>query len=684
MNSTVEAAPLRAAPRVARRRTIPYNAALDGIRAIAIVAVLIYHVQPRALAGGFVGVDVFYVLSGFLVTSIIVNGVRQGSFSMSEFYLRRIQRLLPNALLTVLTVLALAYLLLPASSVQQTAKHSLWALFNLSNIYVWRYLGGYWGDSAEFSPLTHTWSLGIEEQFYLCFPSFLLLLARFHPTRVRLWLALAAAASFGFCLYGSYNYPSATFYLLPTRIWELLLGAILAVNRTPFRDGGNGWSDRLQARERTNVGWLGLAMMLVGFVVAGFDIPFPGWLALFPTVGTGLLLMSVAEGLGPVSRLLSERFMVETGRASYSLYLWHWPLITIGKIQADLHGLPQFAGAVAGCLSAIIIGWGAYAYIEQPLRNRGPGRGRRLALIACGFVFAVGVSAALARRAVMADAQHRFEPVIFSGKLYNAGPVPPENPTNSISFRDVVFPSLPARSVEPWRTGGLIHAYGGGKPKVVVFGSSHALMYSKVIDEICRDAGIPVAFLGADAGTPAFFEARTRPSFSSRTEADEFDEARRKYLRQWHPEVLFVIDRWDGVAASGNGFHEKLRSFLHEVSPLAKKVVFVTQVPVHRGGDHVNLREWVNTKRHGEDLPRLLPDAKDNLRRAIAFVAERATADFPNLEVLRADREFYREDGSIRYASGRTFFYADDDHLSDAGSELVRPLLQKAVAEAVR
>src|SRR5262249_14853787 len=149
-----------------------------------------------------------------------------GRFSMREFYLRRIQRLLPNAVLTILTVLLLVSLLLPPSTVRQTANHSVWALFNLSNIYVWRYLGGYWGDSAEFSPLTHTWSLGIEEQFYLCFPSFLLFLGRFQPKRVRFWVVFAAVLSFGTCLYGSYEYPSATFYLLPTRVWELLLGAI--------------------------------------------------------------------------------------------------------------------------------------------------------------------------------------------------------------------------------------------------------------------------------------------------------------------------------------------------------------------------------------------------------------------------------------------------------------------------
>jgi peptidoglycan/LPS O-acetylase OafA/YrhL len=681
-SGTLDAVPSPVAPSAVRRRSLPYNAALDGIRAIAIIAVLIFHVSPSALGGGFVGVDVFFVLSGFLVTSIIIKDLREGRFSMREFYLRRIQRLLPNVVLTVLTVVLLTWCLLPPSTVHQTANHSVWALFNLSNIYVWKFLGGYWGDSAEFSPLTHTWSLGIEEQFYLCFPSFLLLLARFQRTRVRFWVVFATLASFALGLYGSYTYPSATFYLLPTRVWELLLGGIIALYRTPLRESENRWPGSLAVQMRENLGWLGLGVVIMGFAVAGADIPFPGWLALLPTVGTALLLISVADGETAVSRFLSNRFMVETGRASYSLYLWHWPLITIGKIQADLQGLPQFVGALGGCLIAILLAWAAYVYVEQPLRGRGPGRPRRLTMIACGFSFAVLVSGALASRPVVPDPQGRFDVVTFSGKLYNAGPVAPENPTNSISARDVVFPPGPPRTADPWRSGGLVRAYGGGQPRVVVLGSSHAMMYSKVIDEICAKAGISVAFLGADSGTPAFFEARSRHSFSSEKEADEFDEARRNFLRKWHPNVLFVIDRWDEVVRSGAEFQKKLRSFLDEVSPFADRVILVTQVPSLRGGDHINLREMVSAKSHGTALPALKPNAKEKLRRDIASVAEAATAECTKLRVLRPDLSFYNEDGSIRYASGRTFFYVDDDHLSDAGSELVRSLFEKAMSDA--
>src|SRR5216684_3690975 len=148
---------------------MPYSAPLDGIRAIAILAVLIFHISPVVLKGGFAGVDVFFVLSGFLITSILLHDIRDGSFSMREFYLRRVQRLLPNVVVTVFAVVLLWTLLMPPSQAIQAGRHGLWTILNLSNIYIWRNLGGYWGDAAEWAPLLHTWSLAVEEQFYLFF-----------------------------------------------------------------------------------------------------------------------------------------------------------------------------------------------------------------------------------------------------------------------------------------------------------------------------------------------------------------------------------------------------------------------------------------------------------------------------------------------------------------------------------
>jgi peptidoglycan/LPS O-acetylase OafA/YrhL len=666
-----------------KQHSIAYLKPLDGIRAISIIAVLIFHISPSALRGGFTGVDVFFVISGFLITSIILNDLREGCFSLREFYLRRFQRLLPNAIATVLGTLVLWSFFFPASTARATGSHALWTLVNASNLYVWRNLGGYWGDSAEWFPLTHTWSLGIEEQFYLLFPGTLLLLIRLRPGRLKLWLAVATALSFGACLYGSYARPSATFHLLPTRVWELLLGALLATHRTSLHGKGPAagppWT-----KARTPVGWVGIILVFSGFVAIGERATFPGWVSLGPTVGATLLLWSVADGETALSRWLSSRFMVRTGKLSYSLYLWHWPLITFGKIEAVLHGLPKLAGAMAGGAAGIILAWAAYEYVEQPLRHRGAGRRGRIATIAAGFALVALFAGCLAARPRVADPQHVFNTPASSMRTFEVGRDRDYRDwLSSVALYDVYAPPVPAQPVDCWRTGGIVHLYGGGKPQVVVLGSSQALMYSKLIDDICHDLGVSVAFLASANDSTVFFESHVSGSFPSPQLAHEFDEARRRFLREWQPELVVAIDRWDGRATGADGFEAKLRPFLSEVAPLAGRILFVSQVPAHRVGNIANLREMVTAQMSGgRGLPRLFPDSLDELRRQIATRAESLTADFKNLRVLRADIPFYKEDGSIRYAEGRDFYYIDGNHLSDGGSEVLRDLFQRAISDA--
>ena len=251
-----------------------YSAPLDGLRAIAILVVLIFHMAPAALPGGFIGVDVFYVLSGFLITSILVAGIDRGTFSFAEFYRRRIQRLLPNVIVTVLATVALWSLFLMPSAARQAAAHGVWALVSLSNVYVLNFLGGYWGNAAETAPLTHTWSLGVEEQFYLLYPALLVLLARLARARLRAWLIGIALASFALSVWLTPRAPAFAFYMLPTRMWQLLAGAIVALP-------GGAFPLRALVTSRA-AGWLGLAVVLGGSMWIPSD-GFPGWIALVPT-----------------------------------------------------------------------------------------------------------------------------------------------------------------------------------------------------------------------------------------------------------------------------------------------------------------------------------------------------------------------------------------------------------------
>lgn len=659
-------------------RSIPYVPAVDGLRALAIAAVLVYHARPATLPGGFTGVDVFFVLSGFLITSILLRDLAAGRASLREFYLRRIQRLLPNIVATVLVVLALWHARMLPSASRQAGAHGLWSLVNLSNFYVWGFLGGYWDDAAEAAPFTHLWSLGVEEQFYLLYPAALALLVRSQRSRVFAWLALAALASFVASWIVTSSSPSSAFYLLPTRLWELLLGALVALHRarTPRPPG-------VVAREW--LGWLGLVCVFAGYAAIGERTPFPGTAALAPTLGTVLLLLAVLDSETRIARALSHRALVATGLVSYSLYLWHWPLILFGRAQAELRDWPSEWGAWMGAAASIAVAIAVYFAVERPLRRRGPGRRRRLQVIAAGFGVAVAASAWLASRPISIDPHDRFATPSFSGQLYDTGRSANDDPSSSIRYADVDFERAPAREPDLWRTGGIVHRHGGGDPQVVVLGSSQALMYGRMIDDVCRELGLSVAFLTADEGAPALFRTSTSGNFPTRELAREFDDTRRHWLRTWRPEAIVLADLWDFRMRAPRRFDARLRAFLTEVSPLVERVLFVAQVPVIANAEHLNLRELVLWRMgEGGALPRLAQDEFAVARRRSLAIAESAGESFPKLRILRADLPFVREDGSVRYADGREFYYADDDHLAQAGAERVRDLFAEALREAHR
>ena len=652
---------------------MPYSAALDGIRALAILAVLLYHAAPGMLPGGFTGVDVFFVLSGFLITSIILHDLRAGTFSLGEFYLRRMQRIWPNIILTVLAVVALWSLLGMPSTARQVGRHGIWTLANLSNFFIWKTYGDYWGGSGEAAPLLHTWSLAVEEQFYLIFPACLMWLARRQRERTAGWLLLAAASSLALCVYLTPLHATAAFYLLPTRVWELLLGAWFACRHLDA-DARDARSPALHEF----AGWAGLALVATGYFAIQGERGFPGAVALIPTLGTLLLLYSVTCNTR-VTRLLSAPALVTIGRLSYSLYLWHWPLITLGRAAARLRGLPPLAGSAVGAAAGIALAWAAYRYIEQPLRRRGPGRQRRLIAISSAFVLVLA-AAGWTTRTPLPDTHRYFDTPEFHGFLYTAGKA--TDTRSLIGFQDVLAPH-DARNNEAWRSGGIQHAWGNGAPQIVVMGSSHAMMYSRMVDEICRDLHVPVAFLTM-GGVPAIFGIPVTTGKLTPTEAHEFDRVRRDRLRAWHPRALFVIDRWDLFAGAAT-FDGDLHRFLAEISPWARNVLFVAQPPVpDSGGDEVNLRELFAWRGRYGATTAIFPDYNEGRRRHAIAAAEKIADGLPNLKLLRPDRAFYQADGSVRIFSGRTMYYADDDHLSQAGADLVRGIFQEAIAAALR
>ncbi|WP_102110106.1 acyltransferase family protein [Oceaniglobus roseus] len=331
-----------------------YRPEIDGLRAVAVLPVILFHAGFSAFGGGFVGVDVFFVISGYLITSIIFEGRARGTFSMGRFYERRARRILPALFLVMLCCLPFAWAWMIPDRFEDFAKSFGSVPLFLSNFYFLSQTG-YFMPDAETQPLLHTWSLAVEEQYYLLFPLLVALCARMGRGGVIAVFAVVAGLSLGLAEWGLAHHPERTFFFTGARLWELMAGSILAV--------------ALRSRPRPGNGMLaafGLAAILAAVFLYQPDTPFPGVAALLPVLGTVLILACAAPG-GLVTRLLSWRPMVAVGLVSYSAYLWHQPVFAFARIRSV--GEPSSLAMLG--LAALSLGLAAlsWRFVEQPFRR---------------------------------------------------------------------------------------------------------------------------------------------------------------------------------------------------------------------------------------------------------------------------------------------------------------------------
>ena len=363
-----------------------YRPEIDGLRAIAVAAVILFHAGFALFSGGFVGVDVFFVISGFLITSIIVEELKTGRFSVLRFYERRARRILPALFTVMAACVPFAYRLLSPDDLKDFAQSLAAICLFASNILFWGE-SGYFDTQAELKPLLHTWSLAVEEQFYVVFPLLLLAAWRLGRGVLLSLIGAIAVASLFISVDEVRDFPSAAFYLLPSRAWQLLVGALasFAADRWRTLDGKGS----LGPISGEVVGWGGMAMIILALFLFDERTPFPGLNAALPTIGTALLLLCASDRTS-VGRMLAWRPLVGLGLISYSAYLWHQPLFAFTK-HALLADLPTDL-AIVLCAVTIVLACLSWRYIEQPFRDRSLiSRGAVFALSAAGMAAFVGL-----------------------------------------------------------------------------------------------------------------------------------------------------------------------------------------------------------------------------------------------------------------------------------------------------
>jgi peptidoglycan/LPS O-acetylase OafA/YrhL len=351
---------------------LKYRADIDGLRAVAVIAVVLYHAFPKLVPGGFVGVDTFFVISGYLITGIIVGGLDgPAGFSFADFYARRVRRIFPALILVLAATLAVGVTIFLPSELTSLAKNAIASAFFGANFMLLSE-AGYFDLAAHLKPLLHLWSLGIEEQFYLAWPLALWLTPRRWRSTM---IAVVVTASFALNVALVRSHPQATFYLPFTRGWELMAGALLV--------GVTIKQDKL----RETLGAIGVICGITFFTYSERTV-FPGWTALVPVLGAGLTILAHGSFFSRI--VLSHPLAAAIGRISYPLYLWHWPLLIFAR--SYLFRPLTVGESLLAIAAAVALAWLTYQFIERPIRSGRLG-GARTALVGMAAVAAAAVVA---------------------------------------------------------------------------------------------------------------------------------------------------------------------------------------------------------------------------------------------------------------------------------------------------
>lgn len=451
-----------------------YRAEIDGLRALAVLPVIFFHAGFSIFSGGYVGVDVFFVISGYLITSIIITEINAKKFSIVNFYERRARRILPALFWVSFICFPFAWLLFTPNDLRDFGQ-SLLAVSTFSSNILFFLESGYFENSAELKPLLHTWSLAVEEQYYIFFPLLLSLLWKFGVKRILAVLILIFLASLGYAHVGINNNPSASFYLLHTRIWELLLGAFIA-----FYLHTNSF---IKSKPINQILSLSGALMIIYSIIT-FDenTPFPSLYSLVPTIGTGFLILSALPNT-LAYRLLTLKPIVFIGLISYSIYLWHQPLLAFVKYQyyGDLSESLLFLI----CLLSIFMGWLSWQYIEKPFRDKNYFSRKTI------FQISLTGMILLSLIGIILDVNEGFSSrVQFSNALSNSFLRPSSAGCFDTSMN---------HSAKNW--GCFLGAKKNGVD-FLLFGDSHSLSLINAIDNIASEKGLSVFYTGSNGCLP--------------------------------------------------------------------------------------------------------------------------------------------------------------------------------------
>ncbi|MGZ8289115.1 MAG: acyltransferase family protein [Telluria sp.] len=631
-----------------------YRSDIDGLRAVAVLAVVVFHAFPALLPGGFIGVDVFFVISGFLITTILAREHAAGSFSFAGFYARRIRRIFPALLAVMASCLAFGWFALFPDELKQLGLHMAGGAGFLSNLVLWNEVG-YFDRAADTKPLLHLWSLAIEEQFYIVWPVLLLLAhKRLNFMALAACLALLSfAANVGFI--GAF--PSATFYSPASRAWELLLGAVLACAML-----APGSLPVLTGEKSRNLrSFAGAALLALGLALITRGHAFPGWYALLPVLGA-MLLVSAGPQAWFNRMVLSNRVLVWFGLISYPLYLWHWPLLSFAHIVESGTPSPQLRAAAVAL--AIVLAWLTWRFIERPLRF---GAGRYKVAILAGLMTTIAAAGGAiwtgggvpGRAAIVDNARHQKSLVLVEDRQ-NA-----EACKKRYGFDSMYEYCLLAQP--------------GQEPTVALIGDSHGYHVVAGLTKYYSGLGENLIYLGT-----------RHPYWNLPAEGEPYQEATQQMLELAlsTPSIKTVVFsthvRLNTSSPYGVALVAAARETLRRFTEAGKHVIFMDDVPILPFDPRACIKR-AGIASSATRSPCAMPRAEAEGQTPEHFaVVDALMKEFPAVERFRPT-PFLCEGQLCRVMIDGQLLYRDKDHLSYEGDLFIgKKFAEQQASKAAR
>ena len=611
-----------------------YRPEVDGLRAIAVMSVILSHSGLKTFSGGFVGVDVFFVISGYLITSIILADLERGNFSIVNFYERRARRILPALFLVMLVCIPFAWFWLLPSHMKDFSQ-SLFAVSTFSsNILFWRE-SGYFDTEAGLKPLLHTWSLAVEEQYYLFFPPFLMLCWKLCKRWIVALLGIMFVVSLAAAQWAVYAMPAAAYYLLPARVWELIIGAIAAYYLYK--------TNRKKISRATGevCGWFGVVLILYAVFAFSEETRFPGLYALVPTLGAVLIILFATQQTA-VGRFVGNKAFVGIGLISYSAYLWHQPLFAFARYKTLLE--PSYPAFLALSVLALVLAYFSWKYVEAPFRKSGKIAGRTIVTLSFSFtLFFVSVG-------YFGHAKNGFDDRIDRVLLGDIGHEEFHKYLDEKYFDcEPKAVAESALSYGPFLRCKQSHQ---GTPEIVLLGDSHAEHLFLGLAENLPDKNL------------AFYIQDGKPYVGNLVFKPIFDELLSNGQTQ---QIIFTMYYLEKVDPLDGGFYEGFSSTIKALLKAGKSVTLVGDVPSF----NLNPIQCLARKLSADCI--LSIEDVERQRMIYDNVLDRLANEF-RLNYVRID-EIFCSDKICSMSQGNSILYRDNHHLNIIGSKIVGKFL---------